>query len=149
MKLRFALLVSSVLCFASLAFGQSQPASTSIRTSSLTAACPRPQAGKIAWFDTCIYLPIGDGVKPGHPLSVPDPQYAESARRAKITGQVVLAVAINATGVVDIVRVMEPLEPGLDQNAVEAVKQWRFTPGTKDGKPVAVQIDVVVGYRLN
>jgi TonB family protein len=76
-------------------------------------------------------------------------EYAESARRAKITVQVVLSVAINATGVVDAVQVVKPLEPSLDQNAVEAINKWRFTPATKDGKPVAVQMKVEVGYSLH
>jgi len=58
----------------------------------------------------------------------------------------VLAVAVNATGVVDRVRVVKPLEPGIDQNAVEAINKWRFTPATKEGKPAAVQIEVEVGY---
>ena len=94
------------------------------------------------------YLPIGNRVQRGHPLSAPDPQYFDSARRAKITGQVIFAVAINSTGVVDAVRVVNPLEPGLDQNAVAAIKKWQFTPATKDGKPVPIQMEVEVGYRL-
>ena len=56
-------------------------------------------------------------------IYTPDPEYSESARKAEIQGTVQLAVAINATGVVDAVRFVKPLEPGLDQNAVEAVKQ--------------------------
>lgn len=61
---------------------------------------------------------------------------------------VMLAVAINASGTVDRIKVVQPLEPGLDQKAVEAVQQWKFSPATKDGKPVAVQIPVSVGFRL-
>jgi len=49
---------------------------------------------------------------------------------------------------VDAVKIVRPLEPGLDRNAVDAVKQWKFTSATKDGKLVAVQIDVEVGFRL-
>jgi TonB family protein len=79
----------------------------------------------------------------------PEPEYSESARKAKIRGTVQLAVAIDATGVAHIVRVVKPLEPGLDQNAVEAIEKWRFTPATKDGKPVAVQMEVEVGSSLH
>jgi len=59
-----------------------------------------------------------------------------------------LAVTINATGVVHAVSVVKRLEPGLEQNAVEAVNKWRFTPANKDGKPVAVQMEVEVRYSL-
>jgi TonB family protein len=45
-------------------------------------------------------------------------------------------------------RVQRGLGMGLDQKAVEAVKQWKFDPATKDGKPVAVQINVEVNFRL-
>ena len=74
--------------------------------------------------------------------------YSDSARQAKITGQVILAVAIKATGVVDSVRVVKPLEPSLDENAVVAVSKWQFTPATKDGKPFPIQMEVEVGYDL-
>jgi protein TonB len=81
-------------------------------------------------------------------IYTPNPEYSESARKAEIQGTVQLAVAINATGVVDAVRVVKPLEPGLDQNAAEVVNKWRFTSASKDGKPVAVQMEVEVGYSL-
>ena len=57
-------------------------------------------------------------------------------------------MAINAEGTVDEVKVVCSLEPGLDANAVAAAKQWKFTPATKDGEPVPVQIEVSVGYSL-
>jgi protein TonB len=98
---------------------------------------------------TCVYLPPGSGVKMARASYTPEPAYSESAREAKIRGTVQLAVAIDATGVVHVVRVVKPLEPGLDQNAVEAIKKWRFTSVTKDGKPAAVQMEVEVGYSLH
>ena len=81
-------------------------------------------------------------------MSTPDPSYSEVARKAKIKGTVVLAVAVNSGGSVDAVRVVHSLEPSLDQNAVDAVRQWQFTSATKDGKPVPVQFEVEVGFRL-
>jgi TonB family protein len=38
---------------------------------------------------------------------------------------------------------------GLDQNAVDAARKWKFAPATKDGRPVAVQFESTVGFRLN
>ena len=148
MKPGIAVLFSAILYLVCSTAAQAQPASSSTHNVSMTGACPQPKLGKVAWFDTCAYLPIGNGVRPGRAVSTPNPQYSESARQAKITGQVILALAINSTGVVDAVRVVKPLEPGLDENAVQAVSKWQFTPATKDGKPVAIQMEVAVGYRL-
>lgn len=93
-------------------------------------------------------MPPGSGVKHGRALSTLDPTYSEKARKAKIQGTVKLAVAVNANGEVDAIEVIQPLEPGLDENAIAAVRQWKFTPATKDGKPVGVQFRVSVGYHL-
>jgi TonB family protein len=146
MKHRSSLLLCGLL-LATAALAQ-RPSATQNRTLPSNTACPSPRLGEIAWFDTCAYLPPGSGVKMARPFHTPDPEYAESARHAKIQGTVQLAVAINATGVVDAVRVVKPLEPGLDQNAVTAINMWRFTPATKDGKPVPVQTEIEVEYRL-
>ena len=111
-------------------------------------SCPQPPEGKEAWFDTCKYLPLGNGVKPGRALKISDPEYSEYARKKNIKGEIQLAVAINAEGTVDAVKVLTPLEQGLDKNAQDAVKQWRFTPATMAGKAVAVQIPVSVTFDL-
>lgn len=149
MKLPIAFLSIVIFCLATAAVGQQHFAPSSTSCSQMQADdCPFPPEGKTAWFDTSLYLPRGNGVRLGRPLSAPDPEYAESARQRKIQGCVMLAVAINASGTVDRIKVVQPLEPGLDQKAVEAVQQWKFSPATKDGKPVAVQIPVSVGFRL-
>ncbi len=114
----------------------------------LSRNCPSPPHGGTAWFDTCEYLPIGNGVSPGRPVATPDPQYSEAARQAKIKGTVVLAAAVNAAGIVEQVRVVHSLEPSLDASAADAVKRWRFTPATKAGKPVPVQFEVTVGFNM-
>jgi len=110
--------------------------------------CPTTPESNTAWFDASQYLLRGNGVKLGRAVPAPDPQYSDSARKAKITGTVLLAVAIDAAGNVAAARVVCSLEPTLDQNAVDAVRRWKFTSATKDGNPVPVQIEVLVGYRL-
>jgi len=51
-------------------------------------------------------------------------------------------------GLVSDVKVAQPLDDELDQQAVEAMRQWTFKPGTKDGKPVAVRVDVQMTFTL-
>jgi protein TonB len=46
------------------------------------------------------------------------------------------------------IKITRPLGSGLDEKAVEAVRQWRFKPGTKDGSPVAVRINVEINFNL-
>jgi TonB family protein len=146
MKLRLTALLVCGLCLAVAATGQQQPAFSPPPT--IKGPCPEALNQKTAWFDPNLYMQHSNGVEIGRALSTPDPEYAESARKAKINGVVLLAVAINASGTVDAVKVVCKLEPGLDRNAAAAVKQWKFMPATKDGEPVPVQIEVSVGYRM-
>jgi TonB family protein len=77
------------------------------------------------------------------------PQYTEEARRAKVEGTVVLYVRIYPDGRAKTFRVQHSLGLGLDEKAMEAVKQWRFRPGMKDGQVVTVPATIEVNFRLN
>jgi TonB family protein len=77
-----------------------------------------------------------------------EPGYTDEARDAKIQGTVVLAIEVDAEGNVASARVIRGLEPGLDQKAVEALRQWKFDPATRKGKPVRVQAKVEVNFKL-
>ena len=78
------------------------------------------------------------------------PGYTAAAMKAKITGAVSLSVVIEADGTVGEVSVTKSLDTvhGMDHQAVEAAKQWRFKPGMKDGKPVAVRVDITMTFTL-
>jgi protein TonB len=78
------------------------------------------------------------------------PQYTEEARRAKIEGMVEMSAVVLEDGTVGDVTVTKSLDQqyGLDDEAVKAMKKWRFKPGTKDGKPVAVTITVEMSFSL-
>lgn len=89
-----------------------------------------------------------DGVTRPKGTYMPDPEYSEKGRRKKISGSVTLAMIVTAEGTVRDVKVIKSLEPSLDQQAVTAVKTWRFEPGTKDGKPVSVHLNVDVTFRI-
>ncbi len=83
-----------------------------------------------------------------HPIYAPDPDYSEEGRKVKAQGVVVLWVGIGPDGRVRDVRVQRSLGYGLDERAVDAVRRWRFKPATVDDRPVAVQINVEVRFRL-
>jgi protein TonB len=77
-----------------------------------------------------------------------EPEYTEEARFAKLQGKVVLSVEIGVDGLVHNAKVTTPLGMGLDENAIAAVKQWQFTPGTADGSPVTVAAAIEINFRL-
>jgi TonB family protein len=77
-----------------------------------------------------------------------EPEYSEEARKAKYQGTVVLACIVGADGRPRSLRVERSLGMGLDDKALEAVKEWKFRPAEKDGKPVAVAVNVEVQFRL-
>jgi len=78
------------------------------------------------------------------------PKYTPEAMSAKVQGNVTLQAVILADGTVGDVKVTKSLDTvhGLDQQAVQALKQWRFKPGTKDKKPVPVQVDIEMTFTL-
>jgi TonB family protein len=76
------------------------------------------------------------------------PAYSEAARLAGLEGTVLLEVTVAADGSATTVRVTRPLGLGLDANAMDAVRQWRFTPGLYRGRPSATLTEVAVDFRL-
>lgn len=91
---------------------------------------------------------LGAGVTAPSPIYSPAPKYTDEARLAKIEGSVTLLIQVDENGAAQIVRVLQPLDPGLDQRAVDTVSQWKFKPAEKDGHPVAAQATVRVTFRL-
>jgi TonB family protein len=76
------------------------------------------------------------------------PRYTEEARQAKVQGTVVLYVEITPEGRANNVKVLRSLGTGLDESAVDGVKQWRFKPGEKWGQPTTTQATIEVNFRL-
>jgi TonB family protein len=77
-----------------------------------------------------------------------EPAYSEEARKAKFQGHVVLGMDVNASGEVTNPRVLRSLGLGLDEKALEAVRQWQFDPAIKDSRAVSAYVQVEMNFRL-
>lgn len=95
------------------------------------------------------YRESDPGVIAPKQLYSPEPEFSEKARQAKEQGTVMIVIVVAADGLPQNVRVACSSAPDLNENAIEAVKQWKFAPGTKDGKPVLVELLVDVSFKLN
>jgi periplasmic protein TonB len=91
---------------------------------------------------------IGGGVKPPMVLKQVEPEFSEEARKAKFSGNVEVYLWVDEQGNPSHVQVTRGVGMGLDQKAVEAVKQYKFKPATKDGKPVKVDLYVDVNFTI-
>lgn len=89
-----------------------------------------------------------DGVTRPTLISKVEPQYSDEARKAKLQGTVTLVIEVWADGRAHNIRVFRGLGMGLDEKAVECVKQWLFLPGTKGGKTVRVSEQIDISFRL-
>ena len=90
----------------------------------------------------------GSGVEPPRLLREVRAVYTDEARRANITGEVVLEIVVRRDGTVGDVKILRRLGSGLDQRAIEAVRQWRFAPARMKGTPVDVVVEVGVEFKL-
>lgn len=93
-------------------------------------------------------LKVGGRVSAPRIITAPQPEYSESARSRGCEGICVLWLIVGADGKPHDIRIARSLGLGLDEKAIEAVQHWRFEPAKKDGKPVAVQINVEVNFHL-
>jgi protein TonB len=91
---------------------------------------------------------VGNGVTLPKPVSMPNPEYTEKARKKKLNGVVVIAMIVTPEGDVRDLKVIKSLDKDLDKQALAAVSTWNFEPATKDGKPVAVHLTTEVDFRL-
>ncbi len=95
-----------------------------------------------------VYVPGQTGVVIPALIFAPEAEFSDEARRNKYQGTCMLSVIVDAHGTPQNVHVIRTLGMGLDEKALEAVRRYRFKPGTKDGKPVPVIISVAVDFRL-
>lgn len=90
----------------------------------------------------------GGGVSNPVLIYSPDPEFSDEARRAKYQGVCVLELIVDSRGNPQQVHVVRPLGMGLDEKALEAVRQYKFRPALYQGRPVAVVIEIEVNFRI-
>jgi TonB family protein len=77
-----------------------------------------------------------------------EPEYTDIARADKFQGTVVLTMEVGAEGLAHNIQLKQGVGLGLDEKAAEAVANWTFVPGTRNGVPVPVMATVEVNFRL-
>jgi protein TonB len=108
----------------------------------------KPTAPKVSTEGTVVDL--GPGITPPQSIFAPDPDYPVAVRKKKhpTQGTCVLELIVDEDGKPRDVHVTRSLTKLLDQNAIDAVRQWKFKPALRDGKPLAVRTSVEADYRL-
>ena len=91
---------------------------------------------------------VGGDIQEPEKIHHVTPAYTDEARRARQEGFVILEAVIDKEGNVGDVDVLRGLGMGLDEAAVEAVKQWKYTPTLYDGEPVEVVVTISVKFQL-
>jgi TonB family protein len=106
------------------------------------AATPRAQGDTV--------YEMGHGIKAPVLVKTVKAVYSKEAMDQRIEGTVLISAVVQADGKVGDVAVAKSLDAvyGLDREAVKAVKQYEFKPGTKDDKPVAVRVHIEVTFTL-
>jgi TonB family protein len=91
---------------------------------------------------------MGAGMSPPTVLQRVEPKYTAEAARAGLNGTVVLQAVIKSDGTVDVLRVVRGLPAGLTDSAIEAIKQWQFRPGQKDGQNADIALNIEVNFNI-
>jgi protein TonB len=90
----------------------------------------------------------GSGIEPPRLLREVKAGYTEEARQRRIAGDVLLEIVVRQDGSVGDVKVLQGLGSGLNERAVQAVRQWRFAPARRQGAPVDVIVEVAVEFKI-
>ena len=91
---------------------------------------------------------VGGGVTAPRVLHAPEPEFSEYARRLKVSGNVMVYLIVGTEGVPESVRIVRPLGLGLDEQAVKAVRGYKFSPAMENDVPVKVEMQVEVNFQI-
>jgi TonB family protein len=91
---------------------------------------------------------VAAGMSPPVVVRRIEPRYTDDARDARLVGTVILQAIIETDGTAKILKIVKPLPLGLTESAVEAIRQWRFTPAMQGGKAIPVSLNIEVAFNL-
>ena len=91
---------------------------------------------------------IGGGVSAPQVIFSVEPEFSEEARKAKVAGNVLVNLWVDTSGNPSHVRVIRGVGMGLDEKAIEAVRQYKFRPAMENGKPVLVELNIEVNFQI-
>jgi len=91
---------------------------------------------------------IGRNVSTPVLLHKVDPEYSAEARAEKIQGTALYTGIVGKSGKLRDIELLSPVGYGLDEKGLEAIQQWVFKPGEKDGTPASVRVTIEVNFRL-
>jgi TonB family protein len=111
-------------------------------TSEITALPPGPAFGEGA------VVPCGGVVTMPQVLKERKPVYPQTVMRSGVQGTVEVEAVVDIDGAVADARVVRPLHPELDEQAIAAVRDWKFVPGVMNGKPVPVLITIEMTFTV-
>jgi len=138
-----------------LGFGLDQAALTSVQAWVLSPATRDGLPVSVgAQMDVVFSLRSANAVRMGAGMSPPtvlqrvEPKYTAEAARTGLSGTVVLQAIIKSDGTVDVLRVVRGLPAGLTDSAIEAIKQWQFRPGQKDGQNADIALNIEVNFNI-
>jgi TonB family protein len=108
---------------------------------------PPPPAGEGKGLSDPAAIRTGGGIRPPTRITHVNPVYPPDAREAKVQGVVILDVLLGVDGKVEQTKILRSI-PLLDQAAIDAVRQWEFTPTLLNGEPKKVIMTVTVNFTL-
>jgi periplasmic protein TonB len=89
---------------------------------------------------------LTDDMTPPRLVHRVNPEYSPGSKGVRVEGSVLIGTVITSRGATRSPHVVKSLDKDVDEVAVEAVKQWVFTPAKKDGKPVAVNVTIEIAF---
>lgn len=131
------------------ATAQAQGGKVSAQIPDPVALARKAQQARLVTFAQGAATPATPGVSAPTLVSQVHPKYTPAAMKAGIQGRVVLFAVVGEDGQVKRSLVDSPLDPDLDQQALDALAQWRFRPATRDGRPVEVAVAVEMEFRTH
>ena len=147
--------IKSTILLKGLGFGLDEVALTSVQSWTLSPATRNGLPVSVgAQLDVAFSLRSANAVRIGAGMVPPkvqqrvEPQYTDAARSVGLSGTVVLQAVVRSDGTVDVLRVVRGLPLGLTDSAIQAIKQWQFRPGQKDGQNADIALSIEVNFNI-